>query len=146
MTSARHSKILLQSGLTPYTVRDDEVYMCDTQLEHFRRILYAWRDRLWGEIASTRSHIQTSENSYSDPLDRSVQEADFNLELRTRDRERRLIQKIEHAVELIDRKEYGYCTCCQAAIGIRRLEARPTADKCIDCKIYEERLEKQDGR
>jgi len=90
-------------------------------------------------------HLKEDAISYPDPLDRAAQEEGFNLELRTRDRERKLIKKIEQSLDFIERGEYGFCGDCGTEIGIRRLEARPTADKCIDCKTFEEIREKQSG-
>ena len=131
--------------LTPYAIAKDEAYMNDTQLEHFRMILGSWKQQLMQEVDSTVVHMKQDATSYPDPLDRASQEEGFNLELRTRDRERKLIKKIEQALDTIETREYGYCESCGAEIGIRRLEARPTADKCIDCKTFEEIREKQVG-
>ncbi|MCB1828393.1 MAG: RNA polymerase-binding protein DksA [Coxiellaceae bacterium] len=132
-------------GFTPYKEKKGEAYMNDNQLQHFRSILEAWKARLMAEVDSTVVHMKEEAASYPDPLDRAAQEEGFSLELRTRDRERKLIKKIEQSLDLIDNKDYGYCESCGAEIGIRRLEARPTADKCIDCKTFEEIREKQVG-
>lgn len=129
----------------PYATEKGEEYMSDAQLEHFREILLRWKGQLMREVDSTVVHMKEEAISYPDPLDRASQEEGFNLELRTRDRERKLIKKIEYALDAIETGEYGYCESCGAEIGIRRLEARPTADKCIDCKTFEEIREKQSG-
>lgn len=132
-------------GVSPYKPKKGEEYMNDKQLKHFQEILFEWKKQLMEEVDSTVVHLKEEANAYADPLDRASQEEGFNLELRTRDRERKLIKKIEQALDAIDEKEYGYCEDCDAEIGIRRLEARPTATKCIDCKTFEEIREKQSG-
>ncbi len=132
-------------GFTPYEEKKGEDYMSEKQLKHFRDILNMWKDRLMHEVDTTVVHMKEEAGSYPDPLDRAAQEQGFNLELRTRDRERKLIKKIEQSLDLIENGEYGFCDSCGAKIGIRRLEARPTAEKCIDCKTYEEIREKQEG-
>ena len=132
-------------GFTPYKEKKGEQYMNAKQLNHFREILAMWKSRLMQEVDSTVVHMKEEAASYPDPLDRAAQEEGFSLELRTRDRERKLIKKIEQALDKIDHQEYGYCEACGAEIGIRRLEARPTADKCIDCKTFEEIRERQVG-
>ena len=131
--------------IAPYQLGKDEVYMNKAQIEHFRAILMSWRDQLMQEVDTTKVHMQQDAFAYADDLDRAAQEEVFTIELRTRDRERKLIKKIEQSLELLDKGEYGYCEDCGAEIGIRRLEARPTAEKCIDCKTYEEIREKQIG-
>ena len=132
-------------GFTPYKIKKGEEYMNENQRDHFRHILDTWRKQLMEEVDTTVVHLKEDGASYSDPLDRASQEEGFNLELRTRDRERKLIKKIEQALDSIDEKGYGYCEDCGTEIGIRRLEARPTATKCIDCKTFEEIREKQSG-
>ena|SRR3990167_3563355 len=132
-------------GVNSYQPSADESYMSARQLEHFRRILLQWKTQLMQEVDSTVVHMKEEAAAYPDPLDRAVQEEGFSLELRTRDRERKLLKKIESSLDLIDRGEYGYCEDCGAEIGIRRLEARPTAEKCIDCKTFQEIREKQVG-
>ena len=119
--------------------------MSDAQLEHFTSILRNWKQELMEEVDRTKEHMQTELNNYADPNDRASQEEEFNLELRTRDRERKLIKKIDKTLDLIDAGDYGYCEACGVEIGIRRLEARPTADLCIDCKTLAEIKEKQLG-
>ena len=131
--------------VSPYRLKKGEKYMNGNQLKHFQEILFEWKKQLMEEVDSTVVHLKEEANAYADPLDRAGQEQGFNLELRTMDRERKLIKKIEQALDAINDKEYGYCEDCGAEIGIRRLEARPTATKCIDCKTFEEIREKQSG-
>jgi DnaK suppressor protein len=119
--------------------------MCDAHREHFRQILNAWKRQLMEEVDSTIHHLQEEASNFADPSDRASQEEEFSLELRTRDRERKLIRKIDEAVERIDDDEYGFCDACGIEIGIRRLEARPTATLCIDCKTLAEIKERQLG-
>lgn len=130
-------------AIAPYAIHKNEDYMTEDQLEHFRKILLRWKQQLMQEVDSTVVHMQEDGLSFPDPIDRAAQEEGFNLELRTRDRERKLIKKIESALDSIETGDYGYCEDCGAEIGVRRLEARPTAEKCIDCKTYEEIREKQ---
>jgi DnaK suppressor protein len=131
--------------VSPYKIKKGEEYMNEKQLEHFRQILLEWKKQLMEEVDSTVVHLKEEGTAYADPLDRASQEEGFNLELRTRDRERKLIKKIEQALDDIESGEYGFCEDCGTEIGIRRLEARPTATKCIDCKTFEEIREKQAG-
>lgn len=128
----------------PYKIKKTEEYMSDAQLEHFRAILTAWKTSLMEEVDRTVHHMQDDAAIFPDPLDRAAQEEEFSLELRTRDRERKLIGKITQALINIDNGEYGYCATCGADIGIRRLEARPTAELCIDCKTFDEIRERQE--
>lgn len=130
---------------TPYKEKKGEEYMNDKQVEHFKGILFAWRDELLEEMNRTVSHMQDEAANFPDPADRASQEEEFSLELRTRDRERKLIKKIDSTLELIESDDYGYCETCGVDIGIRRLEARPTATQCIDCKTLAEIKEKQTG-
>jgi DnaK suppressor protein len=130
---------------TPYRSNDGEEYMNDHQRDHFRKILNAWKQQLMQDVDTTVGHLKEEAVFYADPVDRASQEEGFNLELRTRDRERRLIKKIEQSLDLLNTGEFGYCEDCGAEIGIRRLEARPTAVKCIDCKTFQEIREKQLG-
>lgn len=129
----------------PYPIREGEEYMNDAQKEHFRNILTHWKHQLMEEVDSTITHLQEEASNFADPSDRASQEEEFSLELRTRDRERKLIRKIDEAMERIDDDDYGYCETCGVEIGIRRLEARPTATLCIDCKTLAEIKEKQLG-
>ncbi len=134
---------LALAGVTPYQASSDEEYMNEAQLEHFRKILEAWRKQLREEVDRTKSHMQDEAANFPDPVDRAAQEEEFSLELRTRDRERKLIKKIEKTLQKIEEGDFGYCDTCGIEIGIRRLEARPTADQCIDCKTLAEIKEKQ---
>ena len=131
---------------TPYAITIGEEYMCDTQKKHFTNILMQWRDQIMSDVDSTMEHMQTEAISCPDPVDRASLEEGFALELRTRDRERKLLKKIEKTLSDIESDDYGYCEDCGAEIGIRRLEARPTATKCIDCKTVQEIKEKQTGK
>ena len=115
------------------------------QREHFKYILLAWRNKLMEEVDRTVHHMQDEATNPPDPADRATLEEEFSIELRTRDRERRLIKKIDSTIEIIASGEYGWCHSCDVEIGIRRLEARPTANKCIDCKTLDEIKEKQLG-
>ena len=132
-------------GFEPYSAASDEEYMSPAQEEHFRQILLAWKKSLMEEVDRTVHHMQDEATNFPDPNDRATQESEFSLELRTRDRERKLIKKIDEALERIDTHEYGYCEACGVEIGIRRLEARPTATLCIDCKTLDEIRERQRG-
>ena len=127
----------------PYVEQADEEYMNEAQSAHFTHILNAWKLRLEVEIDRTVHHMQDDMTNFPDPNDRASQEEEFALELRTRDRERKLIKKIGMSLRDIENEEYGYCSSCGIEIGIRRLEARPTATKCIDCKTLDELREKQ---
>lgn len=128
----------------PYKPKRGEEYMSEGQREHFRAILNAWKAELMEEVDRTVSHMKDEAANFPDPADRATQEEEFSLELRTRDRERKLIKKIESTLELIDNDEYGWCDSCGVEIGIKRLEARPTATLCIDCKTLAEIKEKQE--
>ncbi|GGA74218.1 RNA polymerase-binding transcription factor DksA [Neiella marina] len=135
--------VLALAGVNPYQPGADEEYMNEAQQAHFRKILEAWRNQLREEVDRTMSHMQDEAANFPDPVDRAAQEEEFSLELRTRDRERKLIKKIEKTLQKIEEDEFGYCDTCGVEIGIRRLEARPTADQCIDCKTLAEIKEKQ---
>ncbi|HEY0722029.1 MAG TPA: RNA polymerase-binding protein DksA [Gammaproteobacteria bacterium] len=112
---------------------------------HFRDILKAWKKELMEEVDRTVHHMQDEAANFPDPNDRATQESEFTMELRARDRERKLIKKIDESLQLLDDGEYGYCESCGVEIGLRRLEARPTATLCIDCKTLDEIREKQMG-
>jgi DnaK suppressor protein len=133
-------------GFSPYQPEKDEEYMNEKQKEHFRNLLRAWKRELMEEVDRTMSHMKDEAANFPDPADRASQEEEFSLELRTRDRERKLIRKIDATLELIESDEYGFCDACGVEIGIRRLEARPTATLCVDCKTLDEIKEKQVGR
>ncbi len=130
-------------GIDPYKPRRGEEYMSQGQLDHFHKILSAWKRELMFEVDRTVHHMQDEAANFPDPNDRATQESEFGLELRTRDRERKLIKKINEAQKRIDDDEYGYCETCGIEIGFERLEARPTAELCIDCKTLEEIRERQ---
>lgn len=127
---------------TPYRSADGEEYMSEAQKEHFRRLLRNWKHQLEEEIERTVSHMQSEHFNLPDPNDRASQEEEFSLELRTRDRESKLLRKIDKTLRRIDNDDYGYCDSCGDEIGLRRLEARPTAELCIECKELEEKREK----
>ena len=127
----------------PYKPKKGEEYMSSGQLNHFREILLKWRQELMAEVDRTVHHMQDDAANFPDPADRASQEEEFSLELRARDRERKLIKKIEKTIDRIDNDDYGYCDTCGVEIGIRRLEARPTATLCIDCKTLDEIKERQ---
>lgn len=135
--------ILAIAGVAPYKAQPDEEYMNESQLAHFKRILEAWRDQLHDEIGRTVSHMQDEASNFPDPADRATQEEEFSLELRNRDRERKLIKKIEKTLQKIEENDFGFCESCGVEITIPRLEARPTAELCIDCKTLAEIREKQ---
>ncbi len=117
--------------------------MNEPQQDHFRAILNAWRQELIFDTERTVHAMQDESINLPDPNDRATQETDRSLELRTRDRERKLVKKIEESIATIDSGDYGYCETCGVPIGIKRLEARPTATQCIDCKTLDEIREKQ---
>ncbi len=127
----------------PYEPQQDEIYMSREQLEHFRHILNRWRLDLMKEVDRTVHHMQDEAGNFPDPADRATQEEEFSIELRTRDRERKLIKKIDRTIERLEQENYGYCDTCGVEIGLRRLEARPTATQCVDCKSLDEIKERQ---
>ncbi len=130
---------------TPYEPTKNEEYMNSGQEAHFRDILEMWRLSLMEEVDRTVDHMQDDAANFPDPNDRASQETEFSIELRTRDRERKLLKKITQTLDLLDSHEYGFCESCGADIGIRRLEARPTANLCIECKTLQEIREKNYG-
>lgn len=130
-------------GIKPYKPKKGEEFMNKAQLAHFKAILLAWRNGLLDEVSRTVLTMQDDTINHPDPTDRATQETDMSLELRSRDRERKLIKKIDEAMSLIDSGDYGYCDKCGVEIGLRRLEARPTANLCVDCKTLDEIREKQ---
>lgn len=135
--------LMALAGVKPYVEKANEEYMGTPQQEHFKKILDAWRVQLREEVDRTVTHMQDEAANFPDPVDRAAQEEEFSLELRTRDRERKLIKKIEKTLQLIEEDEFGFCKSCGIEIGIRRLEARPTADLCIECKTLAEIKERQ---
>lgn len=131
--------VLTVAGVKPYKQKLNEEYMNLNQLLHFKSILESWKIQLNKDIKYSilRMKDEVSKN-FPDPVDRAVQEEEFNIELRNRDREHKLVKKIEKTLQKIDKKEFGFCDLCNIEIGIRRLEANPIADLCIDCKTLEE--------
>jgi DnaK suppressor protein len=132
-----------KSKIAPYKLRKKEKYMSARMKKHFIAVLLLWKEHLKEEMQKTFDHLKTKGETYADPVDRASQEEEFAFELRTRDRERKLINKIAISIELIKQDEYGWCESCGDEIGIKRLEARPTATHCIDCKTLDEIKEKQ---
>jgi len=132
-------------GIAPYKEDRNEEYMNENQVQHFRNILLAWKRELMEEVDRTVHHMQDDAANFPDPNDRATQESEFSMELRARDRERKLIKKIDESMRNLDNDEFGYCEACGVEIGVKRLEARPTATLCIDCKILDEIREKQMG-
>ncbi|HEY3301526.1 MAG TPA: RNA polymerase-binding protein DksA [Methylophilaceae bacterium] len=128
---------------TPYQAAAGEEYMNEKQKNHFRKILNDWKSELSHDIDRTVHTMQDEVTMFADPNDRASQESDMALELRNRDRERKLIKKIDETLGKINEGEYGYCNGCGIEIGLKRLEARPTATLCIDCKTLDEMREKQ---
>ncbi len=133
----------MSNTFTPYMPAKDEEYMSDKQLAHFRTLLLQWKTELLAEAERTKDYINEETNALADINDRATQEEEFALALRTRDRERKLVRKIDKSIAEIETGNYGYCETCGVEIGLRRLEARPTATQCIDCKTMSEIKEKQ---
>jgi len=132
-------------NVKPYVVRKDEEYMSKEQLDHFRRILGIWKQDLMQEVDRTMLHMKDEAANFPDPNDRATQESEFSLELRTRDRERKLIRKIDEALKRIEDGSYGYCLETGEPIGVKRLEARPVATLSVEAQERRERREKQFG-
>ncbi len=126
----------------PYKAKKNEDYMCPSQINHFKTILLEWKNLLMKEADKTVEHMKKDSTKLSDPNDAATQEEEFRLELRTRDRERKLIMKIDQALQRVDDGHYGYCEDTGEPIGIKRLEARPIATLCIEAQERHERLEK----
>jgi DnaK suppressor protein len=145
---ATAKKVASRKRSTPissYQGRKGEKYMSAAMKKHFHAVLIDWREHLKDEMQKTFDHLKNKGESYADPIDRASQEEEFAFELRTRDRERKLITKIAMSLEQIKQDDYGYCYACGIEIGVKRLEARPTATHCIDCKTLDEIKEKQLG-
>ena len=141
-------KVSAKKRATPissYQGRKGEKYMSAAMKKHFLAVLIDWREHLKEEMQKTFDHLKNKGESYADPIDRASQEEEFSFELRTRDRERKLISKIAMSLDQIKQDDYGYCYACGIEIGVKRLEARPTATHCIDCKTLDEIKEKQLG-
>lgn len=133
------------AGFLPYAVKAGEDYMNEAQLAHFQAVLNLWKEQLYADRDATTQHMRDDTVNFPDPLDRAALEEEHALEWRAREREHRLIAKIDQALVSIKQGDYGYCDACGAEIGIRRLEARPTATQCIDCKTIDEIRERHSG-
>jgi DnaK suppressor protein len=131
------------ASIKPYTLKKKEKYMNAKQKNHFLSILDNWQGQLQVEQDRTADKLQKNASNFPDEADRATHEEEFTLELRTRERERKLLSKINESIDDINIDDYGYCASCGIEIGIRRLEARPTATRCIDCKTIEEIHERQ---
>ncbi len=132
-------------NVEPYQIRKGEEYMSKEQLMHFRTILASWKNDLMQEVDRTVLHMKDEAANFPDPNDRATQESEFSLELRTRDRERKLIRKIDEALKRIEDGSYGYCLETGEPIGVKRLEARPVATLSVEAQERRERREKQFG-
>ena len=131
------------ASIKPYALKKNEKYMNAKQKQHFLAILDSWAEQLQIEQNRTADKIQENVTNFPDESDRATHEEEFTLELRTRERERKLLSKINESIDDLKSNDYGYCASCGIEIGIRRLEARPTATRCIDCKTIEEIHERQ---
>ncbi len=140
---SNNANAVVTASFEPYKEKKGEKYMCERQVEHFQAILNSWKNDLIQGVDKTVHHMQDEAANYPDPNDRATQEEEITLELRTRDRERKLVKKIDEALAGLRSGEYGLCENCGDKIGIRRLEARPTATLCIECKTMDEIREKQ---
>ena len=139
----RYEESQFLASIKPYALKKNEKYMNAKQKQHFQDILSSWKEQLQIEQDRTADKIQKNVSHFPDESDRATHEEEFTLELRTRERERRLLSKISESIEDLKSDDYGYCASCGIEIGIRRLEARPTATRCIDCKTIEEIHERQ---
>ena len=142
-TAAGYKESQFLASIKPYALKKNEKYMNAKQKQHFQDILESWRYQLQIEQDRTADKIQKNVSHFPDESDRATHEEEFTLELRTRERERKLLSKIKESVEDLKADDYGYCASCGIEIGRRRLEARPTATRCIDCKTIEEIHERQ---
>ena len=143
MNAALSSQLQQFEDFEPYNMGKKEEYMSEPMKDHFRALLNSWRSELMQEVDRTVDHMKDDASNFADPNDRATQEEEFAIELRTRDRERKLIRKIGKTLDRVDEDDYGWCDQCGIEVGVRRLEARPTADLCIDCKTLDEIREKQ---
>ena len=143
-TAAKAASVSEFRNFEPYKAKRGEEYMNERQKAHFKTILQRWKSALMEEVDRTVTHMKDEAANFPDPADRATQEEEFSLELRTRDRERKLIKKIDATIERIEQDDYGFCDACGVDIGIKRLEARPTATLCIDCKTLDEIKERQE--
>ena len=135
--------LLTSFGIDRYKPKSREKYMSKKQLNHFKNILLIWKSQLEQEAGKTVNHMQNESINYADPNDRASQESDFGLELRTRDRERKLLRKIQQSLHRIEKGSYGYCEETGEEIGLKRLEARPVATLCLEAQERREVTEKQ---
>ena len=145
-TQAKQQANQTISGFEPYVQKAGEEYMGEPMRKHFTKVLNQWKKELMEGVDKTVDHMKDEAANFPDPADRASQEEEFALVLRARDRERKLIKKIDKTLQLIEDEEYGWCESCGIEIGVKRLEARPTADLCIDCKTLAEIKEKQVGK
>lgn len=143
MPKKENNQNQLIRAFVPYKEVEGEEYMSEAMRAHFVEILNQWKKELREEVDRTVNYMKDEAANFPDPADRASQEEEFSLELRTRDRERKLIKKIDETLQLIEEDEYGWCDACGVEIGLRRLEARPTATLCYDCKTVAEHKEKQ---
>ncbi len=142
-TSIKYEEAKFLASIKPYALKKNEKYMNARQRTHFMAILVSWAEQLKIEQSKTVENIQENISNFPDESDRATHEEEFTLELRTRERERKLLSKINESIDELKTNDYGYCASCGIEIGIRRLEARPTATRCIDCKTIEEIHERQ---
>ncbi len=142
-TAKKYEEALFLASIKPYALKKNEKYMNAKQKQHFIAILDSWAEQLQIEQNRTADKIQENVSNFPDESDRATHEEEFTLELRTRERERKLLSKINESIDDLKSNDYGYCASCGIEIGIRRLEARPTATRCIDCKTIEEIHERQ---
>ncbi|MBF8741472.1 RNA polymerase-binding protein DksA [Pseudomonas guariconensis] len=146
MSTVEKQKAQTMYGVEPYVETEGEEYMGEPMKQHFTKLLGAWKQELMTSVDRTVDHMKDEAANFPDPADRASQEEEFALELRNRDRERKLIKKIDKTLDKIKADEYGWCESCGIEIGLRRLEARPTADLCFDCKEIAEKKEKTVGK
>ena len=142
-TQKEYGSLLEQFGMKPYKAKAREKYMSKPQLKHFKNLLLAWKEQLEIEAEETVKHLKTESNNLADPNDRATQESEFGLELRTRDRERKLLRKIQVSLVKIDEGTFGYCEETGEEIGLERLEARPVATYTLEAQERREITEKQ---
>ena len=142
-TQKEYGSLLEQFGMKPYKLKAKEKYMSKSQLNHFKKLLIAWKNQLEIEAEETVKHLKTESNNLADPNDRATQESEFGLELRTRDRERKLLRKIQVSLLKIDEGTFGYCEETGEEIGLKRLEARPVATYTLEAQERREITEKQ---
>lgn len=135
--------ILVMAGVQPYQEKRNEKYMNVQQVNHFKKILIAWKNQLHNQNNHSNSYMKEKPGNFPDPVDRAAQEEEFSIELRNRARTLQLVKQIQNTLKKLENNDFGYCESCNIEIGIRRLEARPTANLCIDCKTLEEIRNKQ---